>query len=80
MKPFEAKEILDMDPYIVIMKIRVGVSDNLEIPVEHEPYWYLKDFPLPGPIDFGLVDTPPELIVPYPSPDPACGGQSRYAR
>lgn len=36
--------------------------------VVHEPHWYLKDSPLPSIEDFGLVDVPPEPIIPYPSP------------
>ncbi|KAB1227057.1 hypothetical protein CJ030_MR1G014921 [Morella rubra] len=71
MKLYEAAKILDMDPYVVyvvIMKIRVWISDDFEVTMGHEPHWYLKDFSLPSLEVFSLVDAPPEPIVPYPSP------------
>ncbi|KAB1213032.1 hypothetical protein CJ030_MR5G013086 [Morella rubra] len=66
MKLFEVKQILDMDSYVVVLKIRVWVLDNFEISVEHKPYLYLKDLPLLNLVNFGLVDVPPEPIIPYP--------------
>lgn len=67
-KLFDSEQILDMDIYVVMLKIRAWVSDNFEILVEHEPRWYLKDLPLPRINDFGLVDAPSEPIIPCPSP------------
>ncbi|KAB1216104.1 hypothetical protein CJ030_MR4G009593 [Morella rubra] len=68
MKLFEREQVIDLDPYVVILKIRAWVSNTYAIVVEHEPYLYLKDPPLPRVKYFRLVDVPPEPIIPYPSP------------
>ncbi|KAB1220199.1 hypothetical protein CJ030_MR3G017023 [Morella rubra] len=68
MKLFESEQIIDMDPYVSVLKIRAWVLDNFEISVEHTPHWYLKDPLLLRPKDFSLVNVPLEPIVPYPSP------------
>ncbi|KAB1213328.1 hypothetical protein CJ030_MR5G003602 [Morella rubra] len=63
---------MDLDPYMLVLKIRMLVTDTFEIQVEHEPRWYLKGPPLtslPQLEDFGLFDVDPALfgIVPSPS-------------
>lgn len=68
MRLFKSEQVIDLDPYIVILHIPTWVSDSFEISVEYTPYWYLKDPPLPRPEDFDLVDVLAELVVPYPSP------------
>lgn len=51
----------------MVMHFRVWVSDTFEISVKHTRHWYLKDPPLPGLVDFGLLDALIELVIPYPT-------------
>lgn len=56
MRLFESEQVINLDPYIMVLHIRVWVSDFFEISVAHMPHWYLKDPPLPRLEDFSLVD------------------------
>lgn len=79
MKLIEREQIIDLDQYVVVLKIRAWISDTFEILVEHTPYKYLKDPPLPRPRDFSLVNNPLEPIVPYPSPSAPSAESSRVS-
>lgn len=68
MRLFESEQVIDLDPYIVVLDIRVWVLNSIEMSMKHTPHWYLKDPPLPRPEDISLVDASVETIVPYPSP------------
>ncbi|KAB1212597.1 hypothetical protein CJ030_MR5G022564 [Morella rubra] len=65
MKLFENELTLDLDPYVLVLKVRTWVTDAYEVLVEHEPHWFLKEQPL-SPLlcveDFGLIDVPPEFL------------------
>lgn len=79
MKLFESKQVIDMDPYIIVFHIRALVLNSFKILVKHMPYWYLKDPPMPRPKEFGLVDAPTESVVPYPSPPTLSAKSSRVS-
>ncbi|KAB1206363.1 Receptor-like serine/threonine-protein kinase SD1-7 [Morella rubra] len=68
MRYYETEEILNAGQYVVFLQIRMWISDDFQVTVEHEPHWYLKNFIVPDPDNLGWVDALPELIVPYPSP------------
>lgn len=68
MRLFEGQQVLDLDPYFLVLLFRLWVSNVYEISVEHTCHWYLKDPPLPGPANFDLVDILAEPIVPYLTP------------
>ncbi|KAB1202743.1 hypothetical protein CJ030_MR8G001482 [Morella rubra] len=65
---------MDLDPYVLVLKVRTWVTDTYEVLVEHEPYWFLNEPPLP-PLprleDFGLIDVPPKFLrLDYTPPTP----------
>ncbi|KAB1222756.1 hypothetical protein CJ030_MR2G026850 [Morella rubra] len=65
MKLFENELTMDLEPYVLVLKVRTWVTDTYEVLVEHEPHWFLKEPPLP-PLprleDFGLIDVPLEFL------------------
>ncbi|KAB1202623.1 hypothetical protein CJ030_MR8G005829 [Morella rubra] len=72
MKLFENELTLDLDLYVLVLKVRTWVTNAYEVLVEHEPHWFLKEPPLP-PLphveDFGLIEVPLEFLrLDYTSP------------
>ena len=64
MLTFVSEQTLDVDPYIVVVKLWIYVTESFEIFVGYEPHWYLKDpsAPLVSRVeDFGLVNVDPAL-------------------
>ncbi|KAB1206352.1 hypothetical protein CJ030_MR7G018882 [Morella rubra] len=78
MLTFMSEQTLDVDPYIVVVKLWTYVTESFEVFMGYEPQWYLKDPPTP-PVprveDFSLVDVDPTLlhIVPPPPAPPVEG-------
>ncbi|KAB1205750.1 hypothetical protein CJ030_MR7G028065 [Morella rubra] len=78
MLTFMSEQTLDVDPYIVVVKLWIYVTESFEVFVGYEPHWYLKDPPVP-PVprveDFGLVNVDPALlhVVPPPPAPPVEG-------
>ncbi|KAB1222286.1 hypothetical protein CJ030_MR2G016167 [Morella rubra] len=71
MLTFMSKELLDVDPYILVMTIWTFVTDMFEVYVGYEPQWYLKEPPTnPVPLveAFELVDFDPALLYDVPPP------------
>lgn len=68
MRLFEGQQVLDLDPYILVLQFQLWVLDVYEISVEHTRHWYFKDPPLPGPANSDLVGALAEPIVPYLTP------------
>ncbi|KAB1219822.1 hypothetical protein CJ030_MR3G009464 [Morella rubra] len=78
MLTFMNEQTLDVDPYIVVLKLWTYVTKSFEVFVGYEPQWYLKDppaSPVPRIEDFGLVDVDPALlhVVPPPPATPVEG-------
>ncbi|KAB1225782.1 hypothetical protein CJ030_MR1G000384 [Morella rubra] len=72
---FMSEELLDVDPYILVMTIWTYVTESFEVYVGYEPQWYLKEpptIPIPLVEDFELVDFDPTLLYDVPPP-PATG-------
>lgn len=65
---YKIEEIFDEGQYVAALKIQVWILEDFQVSMEHEPHWYLKDFPVPSPNDLGWVDAPLEPSVPFPSP------------
>ncbi|KAB1209498.1 hypothetical protein CJ030_MR6G007272 [Morella rubra] len=59
MLTFMSEQTLNVDPYIVVVKLWTYVTESFEVFVGYEPHWYLKDPPTP-PVprveDLSLVD------------------------
>ncbi|KAB1205730.1 hypothetical protein CJ030_MR7G028085 [Morella rubra] len=71
MLTFMSEELLDVDPYILVMTIWTFVIDSFEVYVGYEPQWYLKEPPtIPVPLveDFELVDVDLALLSDVPPP------------
>ncbi|KAB1199022.1 hypothetical protein CJ030_MR0G029111 [Morella rubra] len=71
MLTFMSEELLDVDPYILVMTIWTFVTDAFEVYMGYEPQWYLKEPPtIPDPLveDFELVDFDPALLYEVPPP------------
>ncbi|KAB1223005.1 hypothetical protein CJ030_MR2G007301 [Morella rubra] len=70
MLTFMSEQTLDVDPYIVVVKLWTYVTESFEVFVGYEPQWYLKDPPasLPRIEDFGLVDVDLALLNVVPPP------------
>ena len=71
---------MDIDPYIVVVKLWIYVTESFEVFVGYEPHWYLKDppaSPVPRVEDFGLVAVNLALlhIVPHPPEPPVEGNE-----
>ncbi|KAB1208002.1 hypothetical protein CJ030_MR7G002564 [Morella rubra] len=78
MLTFMSEQTLDVDPYIVVVKLWTYVTESFEVFVGYEPQWYLKDppaSPVPRVEDFGLVNVDPALlhVVPPPPAPPVEG-------
>ncbi|KAB1219432.1 hypothetical protein CJ030_MR3G001085 [Morella rubra] len=68
---FMSEELLDVDPYILVMMIWTFVTDSFEFYMGYEPQWYLKDpltIPVPLLEAFKLVDFDPALLYDVPPP------------
>ncbi|KAB1204948.1 hypothetical protein CJ030_MR7G015218 [Morella rubra] len=74
MLTFMSEQTLDVDPYIVVVKLWTYVTKSFEIFVGYKSQWYLKDpfaSPVPRIEDFGLVDVDPALLHVVPPPPAA---------
>ncbi|KAB1221955.1 hypothetical protein CJ030_MR2G006991 [Morella rubra] len=65
-----SEELLDVDPYILVMTIWTYVTKSFEVFVGYEPQWYLKKPPTVPVDDFELIEFDSTLLFDV-SPPPA---------
>lgn len=69
MRVYEILHIYDFVKHMSTVRIRVWVSNSLEVHMEHYPYWRPNDLCPPAPLAPWLFDAPMELVNLDPKPD-----------